>query len=349
MNSAPLGRDMSLVEIHDQKTWDAFILNQPWVSFTQSWDWGEFQKTQGHLVKRFFFYQNKSEELLAAAQFIYYKKRFSGYWFAPRGPIFSVKAKADLRTTFRAFLEAIGGYAWPEKAFFFRMEPLVELKDSEGMTPVALRRNHALSPAATSVIDLRKDESILLAAMHPKTRYNIRVAERHGVTIRTTRTERDVERFIDLLKETGERDAFRPHESAYIREMFSYLAEKNLSRLRVAEFEGQMIAANMEVLCGNMVTYLHGASSSTSRNVMAPFLLHWDAIKAAKRDGFALYDLYGCNPEAKSSYYYKPSWEGITRFKLGWGGRLVTFMGTWDLPMYPFLYRLAFPKNAFRG
>jgi len=74
---------------------------------------------------------------------------------------------------------------------------------------------------------------------------------------------------------------------------------------------------------------------------MAPFLLHWKAIMEAKEDGYRFYDLYGVNPIESSSPYFKTSWEGITRFKLGWGGRRIDFIGTWEMPSSPRLYRLA--------
>ena len=102
------------------------------------------------------------------------------------------------------------------------------------------------------------------------------------------------------------------------------------------------LAANLEICFGDTVTYLHGASSSTSRESMAPYALHWAAMCEAKREGYRYYDFWGCNPSDPKSFYYKPSWQGITRFKQGWGGELVDLIGTYDLPINKFLYKLAF-------
>ncbi len=82
---------------------------------------------------------------------------------------------------------------------------------------------------------------------------------------------------------------------------------------------------------------------------MAPYALHWEAIKTARREGRNFYDFWGVNPASKSNYYYKSSWEGISRFKLGWGGELVSLLGTWDVPRHPVLYRLVFLKGLARG
>jgi len=88
------------------------------------------------------------------------------------------------------------------------------------------------------------------------------------------------------------------------------------------------------------MTYLHGSSSSESRNLMAPFILHWDAIQSAKAEGFKTYDFWGCNPERHDAFDFRPRWEGITRFKLGWGSERVSLVGTFDLPERPWLYHV---------
>jgi len=105
----------------------------------------------------------------------------------------------------------------------------------------------------------------------------------------------------------------------------------------------------MEIAYGDTVTYLYGASSSQERQRMAPYALQWGAIQAAKQEGYAYYDLWGCNPTLRSNSYFKKSWEGISRFKQGWGGELVELMGTWDLPTYRLPYLMAFPEAVWRS
>jgi lipid II:glycine glycyltransferase (peptidoglycan interpeptide bridge formation enzyme) len=113
-----------------------------------------------------------------------------------------------------------------------------------------------------------------------------------------------------------------------------------MATVRIAECDGTALAASIEVSFGDTVTYLYGASSDAKRNLMAPFALHWDAIRAAKFSDHLFYDFYGVNPESPSSPVYKPTWEGITRFKLGWGGSRVEYVGTYELPMHSLLYKL---------
>ncbi|MFA5935627.1 MAG: peptidoglycan bridge formation glycyltransferase FemA/FemB family protein [Patescibacteria group bacterium] len=340
---------MKLVEITDSHPWEAFHATQPWTHFLQSWAWGEFRASRGVPIKRFALIDD-SGAWLAAAQMEYRpKKLVGGYWFAPRGPVFSSRLTADdTRNVFHAFLDRLKDMKLA-RSLFLRFEPAVELGKPEGMTTMAMRRNDAQNPASTIILNLEPSQEALLAKMHPKTRYNIRVAAKHGVTTRLATHPDDVKTFLDLMDETAKRDGFVQHDRIYLEATYRFLESKNMARIRIAEQNGMALAANFEILCGNTVTYLYGSSSSASREVMAPYALHWDAISMAKRDGFTNYDFWGANPESKAAFAYKPSWEGITRFKRGWGGRQVDLYGSWDLPHILPLYRLAFMRHFLRG
>lgn len=336
---------MRVEEVTDRVAWEAFVATQPHASFPQSWAWGEFQSTLGHGVRRFVV--KEGERIVAACQVIYFARRFSGYWFAPRGPVFADHSAKNVRAIMTALSEAMFE-TLPRRALFYRFEPMMTAQESRGAFPLRFCRQHVMSPAITIVSDLRKTEEESLALMHEKTRYNIRVAAKHGVRVHVG-MQNNLESFLSLTRETAARDGFISHDDEYLRKVYEKLAPSGMARLRIAEYEGKVLAANMEIAYGDTVTYLHGASSTTNRNVMAPFALHWEAMRTARAEGFAHYDWWGCNPDRVSHYYYKPTWEGITRFKLGWGGERVELAGTWDLPVHRILYRLAFPQYWFRG
>lgn len=342
-----MGMSFTLEEIQDQTTWDDLVSTQSWASFPQSWQWGMFQAEQGHAIRRLILKENGSA--LLCCQLSQDRRSFGmNYWVGVRGPVFLPAAQSRIREVFHAFLTEMSRLELPGYTLFFRVEPFLPAEIGKNIMPIRMLRNHARSPAATRVLDLTKTEQELLSGMHSKTRYNIRVAEKHGVTVRVGDQPGDIEHFLRLTKETSERDAFTPHADAYLRATYESLAASGMSRLRFAEKDGEIFAANMEIVYGDTITYLHGASSSRERQLMAPYKLHWDAIQSAKQEGRSLYDLWGCNPSLISNYYYKPSWEGISRFKQGWGGELRELIGTWDLPVNRLLYFLAFPKTLLR-
>ncbi len=335
---------MKLIEVFDATAWDAFQTAQPWAQFTQSWAWGEYRLSQGQMVRRFAL-MDEGGVWCVAAQLEYRPKPLvGGYWFAARGPVFaSGLTPEETQRYFVLFLKELSGVDL-QKSLFWRFEPMVELSRVLDLMPRECHRTGWLDPASTICVDLQPDEQTLLDAMHQKTRYNIRLAAKHGVTVRLAETEKDMEGFLKLFQETMQRDAF-VHHVDHIRASYQFLAERGMARIRLAEHQGTMLAANVEVMYGDTVTYLHGASSSEHRQLMAPFALQWDAICTAKREGYCLYDFWGANPESKNSFFYKASLEGVTRFKRGWGGRQVDLYGTWDMPRISWLYKLVFLKN----
>ncbi len=334
--------------IEDRVVWDRFIQADAWNAFPQAWAWGEFQCSRGKSVVRIALVDDRGDWHVAG-QAIWYPKRFgTGYWLFPRGPVFAPRI-TEPRAVFCTFLEELAKFSFPHKGLFLRVEPPLTLDEGRGMMPLRMQRTHALEPASTIIVDLKQESAALLTNMHPKTRYNIRVAERHGVQIRTGGTKEDIEQFLALTRQTAERDQFVSHEDEYLRKTCEALLPSGFARLRFADWQGKCLAANMEIVFGDTVTYLHGSSSSDDRQVMAPYLLHWQAMQVAREEGAEYYDLYGANPRLQSNVYYKPSWEGITRFKRGWGGRDVDLMGTWDLPLNKALYYLAFPKALWRS
>jgi lipid II:glycine glycyltransferase (peptidoglycan interpeptide bridge formation enzyme) len=339
---------MKLLEIVDSHPWEAFQTGRTWAQFLQSWAWGDFRMSRGVQVKRFALIDDSGAWLAAAQMEFRSKPVVGGYWFAPRGPVFlSRLSPADVRSVFHAFAEQIP--AAVPGAFFWRFEPCVELGAPEGLIPLVMRRNDSQNPASTILLDLSPDVEQLQAALHQKTRYNIRVAAKHGVTSRVGTHPDDVHAFLKLMDETATRDKFVQHDSSYLEATCRALERQGMARIRIAERDRVPLAAMMEIRYGDTVTYLYGASSSASREYMAPYALHWDAILDAKRDGYGWYDWWGANPESKAMFAYKPSWDGITRFKRGWGGKQVDLYGTWDIPRFLPAYRLSFMRHLLRG
>jgi lipid II:glycine glycyltransferase (peptidoglycan interpeptide bridge formation enzyme) len=236
-------------------------------------------------------------------------------------------------------------------AVFVRLEPLARRENdyitAADMRDLGMKQVRAVQPADTVIVDLTRNEDDLLAAMKQKTRYNVRLAEKKGVTVRTANYDNahafreDCETFWRLLDETAERDKFHAHDKGYYEKMLDVLSPRKHGGLTVglmfAEYEGEPIAAVLLASFGDTVTYLHGASSSVHRNVMAPYLLHWRAMQEAKNRGFTKYDFWGVAPEHASDNH---PWVGITRFKTGFGGARVSYIGAWELPRSRFWYNL---------
>ncbi|MFH0891544.1 MAG: peptidoglycan bridge formation glycyltransferase FemA/FemB family protein [Candidatus Falkowbacteria bacterium] len=293
-------------------------------SFLQSWGWGEFQERAGHKTFRIGFEDNG--RFFFAICFVKRSLPLGrSYFYAPR---IDLKGLTALQLKF--IFDSIAENVKMEKAIFLRFEP--KERAIAGHESRVTRTIDA-QPSKTIILNLEKTEDELLGAMRQKTRYNIRLAEKKRVVIREAR-ENDFEKFWRLMGETRERDGFRTHNKEYYEKMLDISARDGFAsggqipnqdlsiRLFLAEYDGRIIAGNIIAFFGDTVTYMHGASGSEYRNVMAPYLLQWHIIRLAKNLEYRYYDFYGIDENR---------WPGVTRFKRGFGGNEVRYPGTFDL------------------
>jgi len=320
---------MNIIEIKTKEELNAFAGGQPHSQFLQSWQWGEFHKNVSGNVWRLGIME---EEKLAAVATIIEKALPAGkkYFYCPRGPIINYQlsrlpsalsqanggqAIINYQLILETLFSEIKKIAEGERAMFLRFDPTFTIKD----WPATISQTIDVQPSQTLILDLAKTESELLKQMHPKTRYNIKLAEKKGVKVYEAGMAK-FEEFWRLLDITGERDYFRLHGRDYYKTMLSL--DEDFIKLFVAEYRKKIIAANIISFFGDTATYMHGASANENRNIMAPHKLQWEVIKEAKKKGHKYYDFYGINEK---------KWPGVTKFKKGFGGEEIIYPGTFDL------------------
>lgn len=236
------------------------------------------------------------------------RSRAGEVWEIPRGPIW------DDESAVTRLLSRIVDDARSSGVTAIFLSPTRPLPESELGMKNSDRRIHA---TATRIIDLTQTEESILAQMHQKGRYNIRVAEKAGVTVRQG-SEADIDAFYELLKGTGGRDGFRIHQKAHYRR---FLLSLPGSFFLIAEHEGRPIAGLLGVIWNRVGIYYYGASSYADRALMAPYLLQWEAMKLCKEAGCDTYDLLGI----AASDSKKDPWFGISDFKRKFGGEVLTY------------------------
>lgn len=306
---------MEIREIKEKEIWQEFVASFEMAQFLQSWQWGEFQKSLGKKIWRFGIYQD--EKLIGALMLIKNSLPFKkSYLYSPRFPVLTEAVPAEI------FLNKIKEIGQRENSIFWR----VDLFNADIFKDVKFIKISDVQPSRTILIDLTKSEEEILAEMHPKTRYNLRLAEKKSVRVKISQTDEEIEIFLKLLEKTAQRDKFRTHPLGYYQKLLHL--DKNLVKLFLAEYQGKIIAGNLMIFFADTATYLHGASDNEFRNIMAPHLLHWIAIKEAKRDCFKYYDFWGIDEK---------KWPGLTRFKKSFvnekTGQGISYPGTFDLPL----------------
>jgi lipid II:glycine glycyltransferase (peptidoglycan interpeptide bridge formation enzyme) len=187
----------------------------------------------------------------------------------------------------------------------------------------------------TVEIDLTAPEEAILARMHQKTRYNIRLAEKKGVEV-SVAPEGDWEAIYRLYAETAGRDGFiiRPWE--YYRQVWSTLTGSRMATCLKAEVEGTLVSAIWVIYFGKKAHYLYGMSGLLHRDYMPNYLLQWRGMQLAKSQGRTIYDMWG----APDEFTENDRLSGVFRFKQGFGGEVVRTLGAWDYAINPVGYRL---------
>lgn len=315
----------------DRERYNAFVAASPVADPLQSFEWGEVKSRSGWAPLRLFV--EDSGEILGTCSVLMTRPApgFPFIAYSPRGPVIEYTRTE----VFEALLEAVRERCG--KAFVFTCDPPIESGGpaaellSSRLRQVASGGFGGVQPKAIMVLNLDGDLDQILGNFKSKWRYNVRLADRKGVTVRTgTRPDLDV--FYDLLRTTAARDRFAVRGRRYFEDLWEVLHPAGMLRLFVAEFEGKPLAAIILFCMGNRATYVYGASSDEHRNLMPNHLIQWEAIRWAKESGFGIYDFQGVSP-MRGGEPLEPELAGLNRFKEGFGATYVEYAGQFDLPL----------------
>lgn len=316
----------------------------------QSWEWGEFRKKTGVKVVRLGVFD---------------KNQLTGAFQVTFHPLPIPVLKTDLTIAYfpkgampdQPMLEALQKLGQKEKAVFIRLEPNVgaPLTAKEGqdfqkvidfLTANGCQPGKPLFTQYTLRLELTKTERQFLEMMKPKTRYNLKIAQKAGVEVIEDNSDAAFETYLKLLAETTSRQKFYAHTQTYHRQMWSCLRPAGIAHLFLAKHQGKVLAAWILFVFNQKLYYPYGASSREERQVMPVYLLMWEAIRFGQRNGCKTFDLWGSlgpNPDPKDP------WFGFHRFKLGFGAELIKFLGTYDLVIDHRFYTLVRAAENTRG
>jgi peptidoglycan pentaglycine glycine transferase (the first glycine) len=332
--------------IVNRKTWDTFVANHPAGHLLQTWAWGELKARFGWQAIRLALVE--SEHILAGTQVLFRSvpPAFS-IAYVPKGPLVDWTQRPQAN----AFLAGLHRLCRSQHSILLKIEP--HASNSDVLRDTISRYGFVVShfsvqPPRTILVDLTPTEENILATMKQKTRYNIRLATRKGVTIHHG-TSRDLPTFYRLMQITSQRDRFGIHSLDYFHTAFE-LFTPDRAALLLAEVQEEPVAGLMVFMHGSTAYYLFGASSNTHREKMPTYLLQWEAMRWAKAHGCQSYDLWGI-PDADEATLESEFvahgetsaglW-GVYRFKRGFGGQVTRAVSTFDFvynrPLY-WIYR----------
>jgi lipid II:glycine glycyltransferase (peptidoglycan interpeptide bridge formation enzyme) len=290
----------------DAAAWDAELAQlEPSPSLLQTWAWGEVQANAGWKVDRV--------RLPSGGRATVLLRRTAGRWwgYVPRGPV-PAAAVAEL-------------VEWARQSGLVRLrvEPdgPPELAAELGVAGFTPRPDATpQQPRHSSIVQLKPNEDDLLGSFKPKTRYNIRLALKRGVTVEATH---DADELVRQAAATEARQGIRLPRLDYYRRLLGLLPWANVY---VARHEGDALAAILVARHAGRAYYLFGGSSGTRRELMPMYAAQWQAMREAAADGLSEYDLWGVPPSDDPDH----PWHGLMQFKAGFNGRRVEYCGPWD-------------------
>lgn len=274
-------------------------------SFLQSEDWGKFQESLGKTV------EINPVKIKHQLFWGFY------YWYIPR-----VNVQVENNK-----LKAIKN----SKCVFVRVEP-----DDEAYIPPGAKKTKNVQPGRTLILNLTKTEDELLSSMHTKTRYNIRLSEKHGIKFSELKTNEEIELGLNLICKTAKRQDYKDHGYDYYFKLLQYFGTNNKeikASLFGAWHETDLLCVGLFIDFQGTRTYLFGGSSDIKKNLMAPYTLHWQAILEAKNQGIKLYDFWGIETASGLA-------PGFAKFKMGFGGEVVEYPGCYDIALRGVWYNI---------
>jgi lipid II:glycine glycyltransferase (peptidoglycan interpeptide bridge formation enzyme) len=326
--------------------WNGFVAQWPDFALMQSYEWGQFKQALGWDVVRLAVEQDG--QLVAGAQMLIraLPLTLSSIAYVPRGPLLDWTDEAVVQT----LLSGLHATARNHRTIALKIEPadhhspeMEQRLASYGFRSSSIKNQ----PQSTMLIDLRPDTEAILAGFHRTTRYNIRYSARKGVRVRRG-NESDLNTLYQLLSCTAERAGFSIRSRDYYHREWAALAPSNVIQLFLAEYDGQILAARMPAAFGGKGATLHSGSFNLHRELKPNDLLMWESIKWAKARGCTIYDVWGIPDEVGAHLnlgHPMPEnqtdglW-GVYRFKRGFGGDIVYYIGAYDFTYSPFLGRL---------
>ncbi len=298
----------------------------------QSWEWGEFRKSIGTKLIRYGLFEGNQLKVAFHLTFHPIPLLNQSIGYLPKGPM--------INQYLYLALKQIGQ---DNQCLFIKVEPNIKITDHHDTIDSHFKPSP--KPYFTKynfVVNLDDSEEELLKSFDSKTRYNIKVAQKHNVKIEISDSDSAFQTYLDLYFATTARQGYFGHDRNYHSQVWQTLKQAGMAKLLIASFEDEPLTAWMLINFHDSLYYPYGGSSLAHRQVMANNLVAWEAIKFGKSLKLKYFDMWGAahspNPDKNDPHY------GFHRFKQGYSGELVEYLGTYDLifngPLYQIISRL---------
>lgn len=325
-------------------TWDSLVLNNADGGHVyQSKEWSKIKQYNGW--EPVYCIYEVTAYLVA---FVLLRKSASilgNIYYCSKGPGFfkQYNEDKDSKAHFMEFVNDLKSFVrqHDNQAILVKLEPELDNDTKFDLGSLGMQKSKAdLQFKATIFVNISKSEEEIINSFKQKTRYNIRLAERKGVKIELRdMNDEGVDLMYSLMQATQKRAGFFLRQKQYFANYWKALADAGMGQLVVATHDGDVLGGVFVTIYGEKAYYKDGGSFETKRNLMAPYLLQWEAIKWAKQHGALSYDMVAVPPKAELENE-KHLQHGLYLFKRGFNEEVTEFVGCWDLPINQNKFRI---------
>ncbi len=336
---------MRILTKSDEEEYTRFLENHERCNFQQSLEWS---KVKTNWIKEVILAEDSSKKIIGSLM-VWIRKipMFGNIMYSPRGPVCDIHNIEVLKQITEGAKELAKKY----KAIVIRIEPDIKTDDTT-FRDIMINLGYSIrddgknfkddiQPRHVFRLDTKdKTEDEIFKNFHQKTRYNVRLATKKGVTVKDG-TKEDLKDFHKIMVTTGIRDGFITRSLSYFEKMYDELGTEHM-KILMAYYDGKPISGVIPIMYGNKTWYLYGASSNEHRNLMPNYLLQWEMIKLAIQRKSDIYDLRGVPGIEDDS-------NGLYRFKKGFGAEYTEFVGEVYIAFKPLTYKMyKFTEKLFR-
>lgn len=313
--------------------WNSLVIEYGAQGFMQTLDWARFKRYMGFNVLHLGLFVDG--ELSGGA--IFYtsaNNKGTGFLVAPDGPILPWHNEELAALCLKKLIDFARLKSAALSTMALRVAPRLTTKPAAlaDFAPAPL----SITEHKTMYLPLNLPGEELLQRLKPKARYNIGLAQRHGVVVREASVLDSVLKFCAVMEQVAARNQYFVEPLEFFVALFETLCDSGMVRVFFAEHEGDVLGALLMISFGGRASYLAGGTTDCKRNLMGGYALQWAAIEAARQAGYSHYDFWGYDAMAIANPEH--TYAGFSRFKSQFAGEPTEFIGTFD---YYFMDQLA--------
>lgn len=317
--------EVKLLTDRDREEYDKLVTH-----VVQSWEWGNFRKKIGTPLGRYGIFDEG--KMISAFMVTFHKIPYTPFTvgYLPKGP-FPDKNLADA-------LLVVGKN---NGCSYIKTEPhiTIEFAKEHSLTidPRFDRTTNEYFTPDNFVIDLTQPIDQIIKKFNPSTRRNINLAKKNGVHVEERTDDEAFKEYLKLYFDTTKRQGYKGHTPNYHQKAWETMRDANMARILIGTYQEQTLTAWMIYNFGDTLFYPYGGSSLSHPEARSNNLVAFKAIELGKKLGLKKFDMWGAlaSDASEDHPYY-----GFHRFKRGYGGELLKYIGTYDILIPP-----SFPNN----